>query len=85
MKKVMIGEVEYVPKMESTPSLKFKEMLKEHRKKHNLTLQEAGDLVGCSKSFFHDMETGKCEPGLNKLKMIHLNLRIPAVDLLLSA
>ncbi len=84
MIEVLIDGVKYVPKIESLPPLEFNKMLIKHRKKQGLTLEQASNLVGCSKSFFWEMENSKCNPGREILGMLHLNMRIPSTDLLLA-
>jgi len=42
------------------------ELLRQHRTKNGLTMQQVADAIGTTKSYIHDLEHGVSEPGLRK-------------------
>ena len=80
--KVIIDNVDYVPVIPLGTNMTFSELINMYRIRQNLTMQQASDIVGCSKSFMWEMENKQVSVGLDILKKIHTELNIPAVYLL---
>lgn len=65
--KVVINGVEYAPIVRASKSGTFETFgaaLKAMRKQSGMTLNEASDVIGCSKSYLSELENDRSQPSL---------------------
>ncbi len=63
--KVVIDGVEYFPLIKVNQNgLKLRNFLFERRKMLNLTIEQAANLIGCSKGNLWELENSPCNPSL---------------------
>lgn len=55
--------------------------IREHRKRRGLTLDELAELVGMSKGYLSDLETGKRTGGLEMLRLIAQALKVSELEI----
>lgn len=55
--------------------------IREHRKRLGLTVQQLADMVGVSKGYISEMETGKKTPGSRMVMFLAEALRVRVSDL----
>lgn len=62
-------------------SLQMKYRIKEHRKRRGWTLEQLADVVGTSKGYLSQIESGKRTGGVDMLRSIAQALKVPEAEI----
>lgn len=58
--------------------------IREHRKNRKLTLDQLADMVGTSKGYLSDLETGKRAGGIDMIRSIAQALRVTEAEIFIA-